>query len=219
MALESHADSVTIPRATRTVLPLETILGTPQALADTILDSWYLTSDADRHDGAEWYARAHGTAGRIAQGDLRQGAGVIAALSPQVSWPENVRLAELAFANGYASGHYGANLRKANSCLTGVDPLRVLGGNKVRAFYALILDPNDAYTVCVDRHAVSAAVGRTLDDSERKVLERKGAYDLVADAYRKAAAELGILPHQCQAITWVWWRKAKKVVDGQLSLC
>lgn len=183
-------------------------LGELDDLAANIVSTF---NDADARsvsDGRSWYQDAHGIACSLDPDAPSRAAGVLAALSPQTSWTYNVRLARRAYADRFASGHTRLFCSRANAILRdGCSPLSVLGGPKVRAFYALITDPSDSWTVCVDRHAVAVALGRTLSDRERKVLERRGAYDHVADAFRKAAAELGELPHVVQAVTWCAWRR------------
>ena len=70
-----------------------------------------------------------------------------------------------------------------------------------------ILDPAFCQLVCIDRHAVAVALGRPVSPTAQTYLQRKGSYDKVAQCYRIAAAEVGILPSQMQAITWLQWRK------------
>lgn len=183
-------------------------LGPADALAANIVDCYRSADSRSLTEGRTWYADAAGIAASLDPIAPTRAAGVIAALSPQTSWAYNVRLARQAYALGQASGHTRLFCSRANAIIRdGCAPLSILGGPKVRAFYALIADPEDGYTVCVDRHAVAVALGRTLTQRERKILERAGAYDHVADAFRKAAAELGELPHVVQAVTWCAWRR------------
>jgi hypothetical protein len=177
-------------------------------LVGHILATWERASDHVRDSGAAWYADAHHVACELDPEAPARAAGVIAALSPQTSWDLNVRLAKRAYADDNASGHTRLFCRRANAILVdGETPDSVLGGRKVRAFFALIAEPfADWFTVCVDRHAVAVALGRTLTNRERKVLERVGVYDYVADAYRCAASALGLAPHVVQAATWLQWR-------------
>ena len=85
----------------------------------------------------------------------------------------------------------------------------MLGGRKVRSFYRNILGIDSAVTV--DRHAVAIVYGRPLSDREIKLLERAGAYTVIASAYRAAARRLGIAPSTLQAVTWLAWRRLKAV--------
>jgi hypothetical protein len=170
---------------------------------------------------------------------VRKAAGVIAALSPRLAWRKNVEYAELAYmtyaamqreAEGFKNltpevreaifvgmiPTLNGNARKAYRILSGEAPEDVLGGPKVRAFYFTIVDPSDARAVVVDRHAVSIAYNRPLNDDEiSKALGRKAAYDAVSKLYRRAAriisAELGEVwtPAQVQAATWTYWRRER----------
>jgi hypothetical protein len=94
--------------------------------------------------------------------------------------------------------------------------------HKVRNFYNNIYAPNDpAGHVTIDTHAVAAGLMRPLSGNSREVLHNfgsgvvgeggpknssvtgvQGTYGLYAEAYRRAAAERGVLPREMQSITW-----------------
>lgn len=99
----------------------------------------------------------------------------------------------------------------------------MLGGqHKVRNFYNNIYAPTDpAGHVTIDTHAVAAGLLRPLSGNSREVLHNfgsgmkgevgpknssitgvQGTYGLYAEAYRRAAAERGVLPREMQSITW-----------------
>jgi hypothetical protein len=189
-------------------LPVAACVPSESDLVANILACYSSATDEERSNGGDWYSYAHLFAAELGRGRVRMAAGVIAALSPQESWSENVKLAIRAFSTRGPSGQTGANVDKARRILLGDDPASVLGGPKVRAFYALILDPGNGWEVVVDRHALDIALNG--HEVKAKWLERKGAYDLIGDAYRKAAAQLGLAPHQVQAITWLAHRRAKR---------
>jgi hypothetical protein len=128
--------------------------------------------------------------------------------------------------------------------------------HKVRNFYNNIYAPGDpAGHVTIDTHAVAAGLLRPLSGNSREVLHNfgsgvlgevgpknssvtgvQGTYGIFAEAYRRAAAERGVLPREMQSITWEAVRglfpdtfktaKNSEVVDniwlqyrrGQLSL-
>jgi hypothetical protein len=159
-------------------------------------------------EGIDWYANAHDLAQSLSDSP-GMGAGVIAALSPQKSWQENIKLAEQAFADGLASGTVSDATRKANAILSGALPLKMLRGNKVRSFFTCIDDPDHETEVVIDRHAFDIAHGSVTDDKTRKVLDRVGYYGTVQDVYRLAAREAKLSPMQLQAITWTTWREQK----------
>lgn len=169
--------------------------------------------------GLSWYTEAHNLARTLGSGSdkhLARNAGIIAALSPNNSWTNNARMArrlvsmrgrvavEIGKPNGIG---LGANVLKAVAIYNGADPLDVLGGNKVRAFYSTILDPLADTDPVIDRHAYDIAVGKRNGSAKRDPLNRVGVYEEFAAAYRAAAAAAGISPPQMQAVTWVEWRK------------
>ena len=202
-----------------------TNLPSHEDLVANILTTWSRASADDLTNGAEWYAYAHLYAHSLDRKRYKRAAGVIAALSPQTSWNENVKLATRAYSYSGPSGQTRANVDKVHAILKGHAPLDVLGGNKVRAFYACIVDPHASTEVVVDRHALSIAVGAEwiAENDHRwakgwiQVLERKGAYEAIAEAYRAAAERLGVQPHQVQAITWLTCRQELRPKDSTFS--
>lgn len=94
--------------------------------------------------------------------------------------------------------------------------------HKVRNFYNNIVDPMYAQgdpslgDITVDTHAVAANLMKPLGGSALEVTHNfggagsassalsgaQGTYGLGADAYRKAAAEAGVMPREMQSITW-----------------
>jgi hypothetical protein len=106
------------------------------------------------------------------------------------------------------------------------------GAHKVRNFYNNLISPNSNLgEVTIDTHAMAAAVFKPLSAKGYEVshvfggtptkgvigipagVKRAGAgssdtngiggiYGIVADAYREAAAQLGLLPRELQSITW-----------------
>lgn len=170
-----------------------------------IITTYASASDDQRQRGHAWYRNARDLAAFISDGDTRAGAGVIAALSANKGWAENRRLALHAFSTGAPIGHTGTNLDKAAAIMAGTDPSVVLPMRlKTGQFFECIADPSHPFAVCVDRHAHDVMVGRAWGDADRG-LSSGTRYDLVADAYRRAAARLGILPMDLQATVWVVW--------------
>lgn len=176
------------------------------------IDQILAQATPDEHlDGAGWYPAAHDIAtlvGKIGGWSTLAGAGIVAALSPQCSWDENVVRA-LAFARGEEVGGLADGLAKAAKIAAGGHPLDVLGGRKVRSFFHNIA--GHEHHVTVDRHAVAIVYGRSLSDREIKVLERCGAYAAIAAAYRASARRHNLAPSTLQAITWLAWRRLKNV--------
>lgn len=183
-----------------------------------IVDVWRQATVKEMVEGMDWYKDANALAVRLSPADPASAAGVIAALSPMMSWGQNINIAVRAYADGKASGALFSNVAKADRILAGERPEDVLGGDKVRAFYGVIADPaSDA--VVVDRHAFDIAVGRVTNNESRQGLSRKGVYASFASAYVRAAkaisAETGmdISASQVQAVTWTVWRRLKGLAE------
>lgn len=160
-----------------------------------------------RMRGFTWYLEAHMFAYDIANGDARKGAGVIAALSANKAWDINQRLARDAFA-GDVHGHTADALGKVRKILAGTDPTEVLPMDiKTGHFFRSLSDPTDEDAVCIDRHAHDIAYGKSLGNASRGLSGKR--YESLANVYRKAAAQLGILPSVLQATTWIVWTEAQ----------
>lgn len=182
--------------------------------AENIVAMWREATIGEMVEGMAWYRDAHSIAKALSPADIRKGAGVLAALSPMTPWGRNIMLAARAFEDGEASGTLGTSVRSANKILAGTDPLDVLGGDKVRAFFACIADPA-SNEVCIDRHAFDVAVGQETNNETRAALKRKGVYAEFVQAYRDAVEmiDFPISPAQLQAVTWLTWRRMKGLVD------
>lgn len=173
----------------------------------------------DLREGLSWYMTAHNwcvvSAGAHRPHLIRRNAGIVAALSPLNGWGNNKRKAaeliskrgRITVVKGQKNGiGLGANVAKAIAIYNGADPLDVLGGDKVRAFYRTILDPMGDIDPVIDRHAFDIAVGERTDAKRRGRLDNKGVYAEFANAYREAAKIAGIGSAQMQAVTWIAWR-------------
>jgi hypothetical protein len=185
----------------------------------SILAVFFTANAVERHEGLSWYGRALSVARRLADHyDCRLStvAGVISALSPNNKWERNVIDAE-ALIKVYTHGGdidalkvctFNKNKAKAIAILEGADPLDVLGGRKVRAFYQCILGQD---AVCVDGHAYSIWLGQRVPTTKTPKISDK-LYDRISEDYRIAAKQINeitndfYLPSQVQAITWVVWR-------------
>lgn len=177
-------------------------------------------TEDQRARGIEWYSRARDLAEELDPSDIDRAAAVIAVLSPRQSWSRNVDLARQAYS--LTSGVHPSSVvwtaekrterrawiltelptlgrqreQVARLLVDGADPDDMVSGPKVRAFWRTIVDPFDPRTVVVDRHAIDVACGQVLDDHTRGALVgRKGAYDILASCYIRAAR---ILSAECQ---------------------
>lgn len=145
--------------------------------------------------------------------------GVVAALSPGNPWSRNLFDAETLLAENSARvGVYGRRNRdKALAIINGTDPLTILSGDKVRAFYQNILTPdNPTNPVVIDRHAKCLALGYRAkrkgyasDDSKSAV--KRSEYRYLERHYKRVAADVGALPNRIQAITWCAWRSQDSI--------
>jgi hypothetical protein len=186
------------------VIPVDASEVTRERYVRNITSVWHAATADQEHRGRTWYRTAHDLAALITGGDVRTGAGVIAALSANKPWSENCRLArEACSASGLTSGHFRDALDKAARILAGADPESVLPmERKTGQFFRCIADPDDPDAVVVDRHAHDIAVGETYGSCHRG-LSATRRYALLAQCYREAARRLGELPSVVQAVTWV----------------
>lgn len=163
--------------------------------------------------GAEWYKAA----GRIAQ-DMSDQTGqpldvcavVIAKLSPQTRWAENVAAAwQLLETDTRAPGMLGENYRQARAAITAGDPLATFGPGapKTYAFALAILGDDESVVIDVwaARVALQGGKYRFRDgegDTVATILKRTGVYGDIARAYRAAARCRGVSPCCMQATVW-----------------
>jgi len=168
-------------------------------------------------DGATWYREAQDIAvviGRLGGYKNHQalfvGAGVLAALSPQVEWGDNIQWAIQLVVKGTRK-HTWSNHNKALRIIQGEKPSDVLGGSKVRAFYKAIVAPGGSGEPVIDRHALAIYMGRNVTEKELNYLQSPKVMGRLQWAYKKASNEMGIHHHELQAITWLEWRANKGI--------
>jgi hypothetical protein len=167
-----------------------------------------IASQDQKNQGFLWYPNANAIASELIPENPRAGSGLLASLSPQKSWDQNVYLARLAVSQGFASGHYSVQTKKADYILAGGEFSECLAGMKERSFAECIAAPwEDCGFVCLDRHAINAWHGYLCEDKARaRFAASKLRYVRVAEDFRAVSRELGILPSQLQAILWIVWR-------------
>ena len=189
-------------KSSRKVIPFKVSEETREGYVQNVIDAFNRATAHQKQRGQVWYQTAHDLANLIADGNVREGAGVIAALSANKSWRENERLARLAYV-GEPAGHTRDNLRKVERIMTGEDPEDILPMSaKTGHFFRCILDPEDPDPVVIDRHAHDIAVNEVFGNGDRG-LESKQRYALLAHCYREAALRLEEIPSVVQAVTWV----------------
>lgn len=198
-----------------------------------IIAVYNAASEDEKVEGAAWYGKAQGHAweigrqampdgwiidGYVQVGDdgnaydfhpnpvlWRIGAGVLAALSPRMPWGRNIELG-MALVQGMDVRGLGKMIDKAKKVWAGRDPLSVLKGPKELAFYTNILYAGQCDAVTIDTHALAVYMGRKVNSKMYSKLSRKGEYERIERAYRRAAKELGVPVSTVQATTWVAWR-------------
>ncbi len=177
-------------------------------------------------DGRNWYKHAYQFCKTLSDDTglpLENVAGIVAALSPQVSWSVNCYSAEqvVRYAQidkGYTGYHI--NVEKAYQCLT-ADPLTVLGGQKVLAFYFNILNPTRGDHVTIDTH-IARVLFDTLDLTKEQIsfIFSKKGNSLAQECLKNVATQHKVNPVALQAALWLCVREytMKKVNKDQLSL-
>lgn len=183
-------------------------------LRNNILRMYKRVHEDTHEEGFYWYNMAHEWCRDVSieyNLPLETVCGVVSALSPGVSWPQNqkdtisVIRKHLGLQSVAVVGTYPVGLRKAEALLGGAlqeDVFRP-SAPKTRSFYFNILNPHDPEHVCIDRHAVKVARG----------MKKGGAlsitphqYNKVKEAYKEAASILGLIPARLQAIVWLQYK-------------
>lgn len=164
-------------------------------------------------EGTTWYKQASQFCRALSEETgtpFKNVCGVLAALSPQVSWEVNlascesiVRYAEID--RGYTGYHI--NVEKALQCLT-FEPLTVLRGAKVIAFYHNIVSPLTDLHVTIDTH-----MGRIFFDTmqltakQQAFLFSKKGNSVMQAVLQKVAKRKRVKPHVLQAALWTCVRE------------
>jgi hypothetical protein len=160
--------------------------------------------------GLTWYPNACDLATMLGDGDSRMGAGLIAVLSANKRWRENVRLAEDA-TRGHVHGHVSQVLAKVQAILQGTDPMEVLPMEfKTGQFFLAILGDPDA--VVIDRHVHDIAAGEPYGERNRG-LSNARRYSAISLALRTAAFQRKVSPRDFQSVIWV--RRLDQIPTGR----
>lgn len=179
--------------------------------ADILVAAFETLDLADVSAGIAWYADAYGIAeslGVVYGVSTLQAAGVIAALSPQQGWSQNVKSAERFLADNSIRVHTEVNMRKCRAILaveTREDILSILNADKTSNFF-LGIATCGAEGVCIDRHAIDIVTGIRHTEASRPNIGKRLYRDAVR-AYEAAAETLSeygcvISPAELQAVLW-----------------
>lgn len=167
---------------------------------------------SDKMSGMGWYPYANFyamTIGRKFDIPTATVCGVISALSPNNKWERNIIDAEKLIIEHLGGPEakvctYGLNKQKGLEILKGAEISTVLKGDKTFSFFNNIYQPENPDFVTIDFHAYD--IYRF--ENVKKGLSSK-TYKEVSMAYREAAKQIGLVPNQLQATTWVTWRQNK----------
>ena len=179
-----------------------------------IVEAYNNASESSRKEGQFWYHDAHEIALQVSKlldtNDIRVGAGIISALSPQKDWGDNVAEALVFTAQGFSKTQTQANNDKARKISEGQDPATVLGGAKVIPFYHAILEPEGNYKPVIDRHALAVYYGKPVTRRDLgRATKNPRVMQRIQSAYVRASKEVGQHYNVVQATTWVQHRKNK----------
>lgn len=193
---------------------------TKTKVINNILKYYKLSSNIEKLRGKNWYIEAKYFC-RIMQDrygyELYQIAGVLAALSPQTSWQDNKRIAELFLQGQRDNLHNGSQIYKAELCLESNCELDIFfiltkEGKKTSYFFANIISPLLDNGATIDRHAMAVCFLkpnkiRSLSDNEAQISKKQ--YEFFNLCYKEASKKVGLQAKQLQAITWGTFRRLK----------
>jgi hypothetical protein len=169
-------------------------------------------SEAELFSAANWYPLANSFCAAWGENfglTTAHFAGIVAAVSPQLSWVKNreqaievcARLQNGKPLTGLMA--YPANLAKAKRIFDGESPMSVLGGMKVRSFHRNLL--LDERAVTIDRHAAAIALYGLKDTGKSgQIAVTDKLYKLLAKAYTDVAHDYEIAPYIVQSVTWTY---------------
>lgn len=153
----------------------------------------------------DWYFILHDYAQNLADKNgltLLQTAGIISALSPMVLFSTNLQDAER-FCRTRSIANlatYKKQRMKALEILgakTEEEVLKILGGNKTKAFFLNIYRPHNSLDCCIDSWMIKFFGFKNLTPKR---------YKQASAWLSEVAQELSLKPHQVQALVWVGMR-------------
>lgn len=189
---------------------------------NSIMRFYELATPLEAQEGLNWYREANTYSKELSKRfglSLSQIAGIIAVFSPQSGWAENKRYAVSYLINPKhrvkslcqtlkAQKIY--KLQKENDIY---NALSIAGkAFKTKSFFLNILNYDIVTNVTIDRHAIAACIQYPnnvwpLDESYGKLTKQQ--YEFFEFCYVTTAGDLGIMPHQLQAIVWTVYRRIR----------
>ena len=188
-----------------------------------ILAMYMQATPVDTQEGKVWYTNAHQICSALSDKyklPLSTVVGVVSALSPNNKWDRNCQDEEQLIKAWHAGAEmdsvkvctFNANKDKAWRILSepDTDPLDILSGRKVQAFYRCISGHDDS--VCVDGHAYAIFMGERIPTTQTPSIG-KGLYEAIERSYQIASDHsyglcgMKLTPAEVQATTWVTYRR------------
>lgn len=174
-------------------------------MREKILKTISTLDETNYQASLDWYYILHDYAKSLAERNgltLLQASGIISALSPMVMFSTNLRDAER-----FCSTRSIANLATYKSqrmkalriigAKTESEVLKILGGNKTKAFFLNIYKPQKSEDVTIDTWMIKFFGYKSLTPKR---------YRDASKEIQNVASEMSLKPHQVQALLWVGMR-------------
>lgn len=204
-----------------------------EVIVERYLDVYRNATEQELVAGLGWYAQANSYARALQAGTgytLEQVIALIAVVSPGTDWSGKNDTIPSRMLAVHSSGadltDVGPNGPSSTWPFRSYDPVRkaqrildgdtsALSGNKVSAFAANIA--GDYGPATIDGWMVKVALNMPKLKWAQASVNSKGpgAYQVLADAVREAAAVVGVTPAQFQAVVWESYRRAHTVRAGK----
>lgn len=208
------------------------VLGSPE----NFIRVYNLSLPVEREIGSEYYVRQRAKmmirvnkskTGNTTNFTLPQVVGAFVVLSPNNAESTNYRALDICIQivlgilpESTKVPAYGLNKQKALAILRGDnDPLNIVKGQKVTAFYHNTLNPDNSDHLTIDGHMLGCWMGKRIQlrgEGDIPAME----YELICSHLKLAATWTPYTPLQLQAILWLTWKRLHNILpyDPQLSL-
>jgi hypothetical protein len=182
-----------------------------------IYNAYMLSTAQERDEGIYWYLNARSICRDISKKTgykFLTVCGVMAALSPFVTWDQNIKdtMALLKDTN-YTPGTFKNQRNKAQAIIglgfdTNVSNIcSILRGEKTTNFFLNIYSPH-YNRVTVDRHIISLYLDQVGAWQTWSLTPKR--YRQISNDIKYVANKLNLKPYQLQAIIWLAWRRLGK---------
>lgn len=187
-----------------------------EVIQDNLKETWEAVSLPSFLEGKQWYWEAHKVCQDIADEyntPIDIVCGIMAAMSPQKRWEENVILCKRYVENvNDFKGHVRKMVSKAHIISMYANNYkdrkafieRMLNGPKIVSFFNNMLNPYDNSYITIDTHHLSICLG----NSKVKTCTVK-QYEFLKEETLKFAKKQRLLGNEVQAILWTHYRNNK----------